>query len=178
MSEVTLRRYVLPSVKGEGWAIFVIGSDGYFSAVSDWGNYAYIWTHPGCEFRKFLSRCDTHYVWTKITHGRKAYVFDEEGTEKNIRKRLWDMMGDAEIDITQHDAALESLAGELDDEHHGLARWAAGLDFDFCYYEGIIATKPEGDSWGFATRVFPRLQALLREELEREATIAEGVPCS
>lgn len=63
MSNATLRRYALPSVKGEGWAIIVIGSDGYFSTVSDWGNYAYLWTHPGCEFRHFLAGLDADYFW-------------------------------------------------------------------------------------------------------------------
>ena len=129
---VELHRYALPSVKGEGWAIVVLGSDGYFSAVSDWGNYAYIWTHPGCEFRRFLVGCDAHYFWTKIMHGRKARVFDEERTRFNIGKRLWDMMGDRLIDKIQHDEALEDLDGN-DDTMEAVACWAQRLPFEFEY---------------------------------------------
>ena len=33
IAPVTLRRYYLPSEKYEGWALIVIGSDGFFSAV-------------------------------------------------------------------------------------------------------------------------------------------------
>src|SRR4051812_42726931 len=105
MNDVTLRRYSLPSEKGEGWAIVVLGSDGFFSAVSDWGNYAYIWTNPGCEFRKFLTQVDASYFWSKITSGRTTRVFDPEETEKNIDKALWDMMGEGEIDKVMYDEA-------------------------------------------------------------------------
>jgi hypothetical protein len=167
---VTLRRYALPSVKGEGWAIIVIGSDGYFSTVSDWGNYSYIWTHPGCEFRKFLVGVDAYYFRGKITHGRKAHVWDQERTKKNIGKRLWDLMGDGVIDKVQHDEALSLLDDHICDEAEGIRRWVDLLDFDFgdlC--EGIWATKAEPQSLGFATHILPRFQQMLRDELAVEA---------
>ncbi len=170
MGDVELRRYKLPSLNHEGWAVVVIGSDGYFSTASDWGNYAFIWGAPGMEFRKFLTQLDASYFHSKITHMREARVFDERATEKAIGKRLWEMMGAGDIDKPQHDDALEKLEGVLDDGPHGIPAWAASLDFDFEYYD-VVSMMPEPQSWGYATKVLPRLQALLREELAAEADL-------
>lgn len=88
-------------------------------------------------------------------------------------------MGAGEIDKVQHDAALESLDDvDWHDESHALVHWANELDFDFDYYEGIIASKREQDSWGFATKILPRFQAMLRDELAAEAAHNAGVSCT
>lgn len=166
--QVTLRRYKLPSEKGEGWALIVIGSDGYFSAVSDWGNYAYIWGAPGCEFRRFLVGLDASYFHSKICHMRESRVFDQEATEKEIAKQLWDLMGDGKIDKVQHDEILESLEGVLDNGAGALWPWVGGLDVELDVH-CLVHVKPEPASWGFATKILPRFQALLREELAGEA---------
>ena len=172
---VVLRRYKLPSVNHEGWALVVLGSDGFFSAVSDYGNYAYIWGAPGCEFRRFLISCDSHYFWSKIVWGRESRVFDEEQTTKNVSRRLWEMMGEGKIDKPQEEEALERLDrafGGCDDPHHALAEWADDLGFEFDYIEGIYATKPEPQSWDFATKILPRLKEALRAELAAEGVDA------
>lgn len=47
-------RYDFPSVNGEGWGTIILGSDGYFSVVSDYGNFAYRWSHHAHDdFRRF-----------------------------------------------------------------------------------------------------------------------------
>lgn len=82
-SEVKLRRYKIPSVKGEGWAVVVIGSDGYFSAVSDCGNYAHLWSHHGCaDFRQFLIRAveDWEYFARKLSNEHDFRDWSEETT--------------------------------------------------------------------------------------------------
>ena len=44
----SFRRYNIPSINGEGWAVVVLDlKDGYFSTVSDWGNYSYMWPNIG-----------------------------------------------------------------------------------------------------------------------------------
>ena len=83
-----LWRYRIPNIDGEGWAIFVIGSDGYFSSVSDWGNYAFIWRDHGCkDFREFLllAEKDWQYFSEKLAHGR---VYDGVQTEKLIKETI------------------------------------------------------------------------------------------
>lgn len=169
MQNVTLRRYDIKSTADRcWWAIVIIDTSiGYFSTVSDWGNYAYLWSAPGCEFRKFITQLNPDYFWGKITHGREAHVFDEEATEKNIKTRLWEMMGEGLIDKLQHDDALEELEGCVEDEH-SIMGWANALTFSFDSYEGILARRPEHHSWAFATKVLPVLQELLLEELKKE----------
>lgn len=175
MSEVTLRRYVLRTTKESGWAILVIGSDGYFSAVSDHGNYAFIWSHPGMEFRRFLTKLEPSYFFSKITHLRESSVWDEDTTEKNIRARLDEMVKQGLMTKEGADDTFEEAEGNIGS---GDALWAwaseASLPETFNVYEGIAATKPEPWAWTFATRVLPRFQALLREEIAAEEAAAKS----
>lgn len=169
MSDVTLRRYVLKTNKQSGWAIIVIGSDGYFSAVSDHGNFSYIWGQPGMEFRRFLTEVDPYYFRSKITHCRESEVWDSEATEKNIRKRLDEMVERGHMSAESADMAFEDAEGSIDDAG-ALWSWAseAGIPEEFCVYEGIAATKPEPWSYAFAQCVLPRFQEMLRAELAAE----------
>lgn len=169
MSDVTLRRYVLKTDKQSGWAIIVIGSDGYFSAVSDHGNFSYIWGAPGMEFRKFLTTCDPYYFRSKITHCRESEVWDEDAVEKNIRKELDAMVAAGHMTQRAADIAFDEAEGRVG-SGDALWSWAAEVSLPeaFNMYEGIAATKPEPWSQAFATRVLPRFQALLREELAAE----------
>lgn len=79
-----LRRYNIPSRHLEGWAIVVIDTDGYFSTVSDYGNYAYRWGAMGVDdLRKFLVSCDGEYMLGKISPGHE---FDPTATERALRE--------------------------------------------------------------------------------------------
>jgi hypothetical protein len=94
-NDVTLWRYKKVSTKEDpGWAIIVVGSDGYFSACSDYGNYAFIWGYPGCDdFREFLvgAQKDPHYFVGKLSHGQK-YDGDEDAREE------WDRLDNSDLD--------------------------------------------------------------------------------
>jgi hypothetical protein len=86
---VTLRRYVVRG-PNRGWAIVVLGSDGYFSALSDWGGYAYMWTHHGhTDFREFFLKKDfakhPDYMAEKL--GRRR-VYDGVQTFQGIARRI------------------------------------------------------------------------------------------
>jgi hypothetical protein len=170
MSDVTLRRYRLDSNKESGWAIIVIGSDGYFSAVSYHGNFSYIWSQPGREFRQFLTECDPCYFRSKITHCRESEVWDQDQVEKNIRKELATMVAAGHMTQDAADLAFDECEGNMG-SGDALWSWAAevSLPEEFNLYEGIAATMPEPWSHAFATRVLPRFQALLRDELATEA---------
>lgn len=69
---LTVWQYDFHSVNGEGWGTFILRSDGYFSAVTDFGNFAYRWIHHGHEdFRSFWleNRWDyPSYVVSKFTN--------------------------------------------------------------------------------------------------------------
>lgn len=68
----TVWQYDFSSVNGEGWGSFVLRSDGYFSAVTDFGNYAYRWLNHGHDdFREFWleNRWDyPSYIVSKFTN--------------------------------------------------------------------------------------------------------------
>lgn len=168
---VVLHRYYLPSEKGEGWAIVIVGSDGTLSAISDYGNYGHYWSHPGCDdFREFLLRAkeDHGYFVNKLSGGRKVY--DGEKTAKAIREhilhcrrtRAWN----AERAREEWDLVDEC---EVDDDEYGYLRWGEETKIDDCYeYRRDI---PEPDVVAFVSRVLAsdRFRAMLQADLAAAA---------
>jgi len=66
MTTPTLCRYEITTEKGGWLASIVIDCDGYFSAVSDYGTYAYSWQRFGpMGFRHFLADTTGEYVTGK-----------------------------------------------------------------------------------------------------------------
>lgn len=162
-----LRRYDLPSDKTcEGWAKVVIDTDcGFFATVSDFGNYAYLWTHPGCEFRKFLIGLEPDYLHSKLMHGRPdSEVFDGQGTHAFVKESL--------EELKDSEPALYETEKEL------LEDWST---FEtLCDFEDWQRRTERGDAWeyhktfpepqcrAFCEKVMPRFKALLTAELEQE----------
>lgn len=159
---MTLRSYILPAVKGEGWAKFVIDtSDGYFSVVSDFGNYAYRWSNTGKEFRTFLIGISGQYLLSKLVLG-------------------WDLRERYDVDASKvrlEEAILESLEGteqeeELEavracDSESQLLEWAA--DTRLGDASELLITENDPQVSGFCMRVWPRFVAELQSELMAEA---------
>lgn len=86
-----------PTKESSSWAIVVIGSDGYFSSTSDYGNYAYSWFHHGKkDFREFLINADRDldYFVNKLSPGKR---YDEQATEKLIKEYIIDLRKDGSI---------------------------------------------------------------------------------
>jgi len=165
MAEPKLRRYKVPSQNCEGWGIFVIGSDGYFSVVSDYGNYAYLWTHHGHEdFRTFLVGLakDDDYLASKIS---RKDVLQGKQTAKCIKETVLQVRrtGNKSREWARDEW---DLADSLDDDSISYADW---------YQE----TKLE-DAWDYATydypsearafckKLYPRFVELLKAELNAE----------
>ena len=67
MSMSWIKKITVPPLKSEGWGIFVIDSEGFFSVVSDYGNYAFLWTHPGKPFEQFLMGLSKDYLAGKLS---------------------------------------------------------------------------------------------------------------
>lgn len=167
---VQLRRYSLPSIKGGGWGIFVIGSDGYFSCVSDYGDYAFFWTHAGMEFRRFLVRTNADYVAGKLAHGLTVWSADK--TVENIKDL-----------IVQHRRGGDWTKEQAREE------WDLLESNDFTGEAGFIQWTRESsisDAWelasgnntptqivAFSETVFARFQQVLRDELAAETLVAE-----
>lgn len=163
----TLRRYVLPSITGEGWGIFVIGSDGYFSCVSDFGNYAFQWTAigEGRDFRDFLAQIGHDYLLSKISPGR---TYDGDLTEKNVLALIQEQLQAGLLDTA--DVAREhALLREEDHLHNdlNLYKWSAqtALEHDT---SAIYGTSHPSDVCAFCEKLLPRFQTMLRAELAEE----------
>lgn len=170
-NEVKLWRYYIPSQKLEGWAIFVLGSDGYFSAVSDYGNYAFLWTHHGCkDFREFLLRADRDwdYFANKLSDGNRVY--DGENTIKRIRERISEKFNSGEITEAGVKTQLWLIEHEysVEDFEDDFRRWCE--DRMNCIEEPWEMRCEDFDVQlkAFVKKAMVRLIPLLKKDLEAE----------
>lgn len=163
-TDSALRRYDLPSVRHEGWAIVVIDDAGYFSAVSDYGNYAYYWGAMGVRtLREFLASCDGSYVLGKISPG---YEFDERETERAARELVCRERKARRLTADEAREAYDSISiSNAVDLYDWIGRYPGDLPED--YYE-VYRTMRNPQAVAFVERVLPRLQEILRAELATE----------
>ena len=162
-----LKRYDIKNDRdGEGWGIIVIDTSiGFFATVSDWGNYSFLWTHPGCEFRKFLCDLEVDYLRSKLLHGReKDQVFLGDATVAAIRLRLEEIK---ELDPLLYGSELEALDDRLPMERGEFEAWQS---------ETVLPDPWSFGVWGhdaqctaFCERVMPRFKRMLEDELKAEA---------
>lgn len=166
-----LKRYSLPSIKGEGWAQIVIDTEwGFFATVSDWGSYSFMWTAPGCEFRKFLTELQPDYLYGKLMMGRpKNKEFDEKKTEENIRQAIEDKNKEAD-DVhagwEYYEEELEILSNRLPMDEANFESWESETRLTDVWELAVYS--PCHDCMGFCTKIWPRFVELLKKELEEE----------
>ncbi len=135
----TVHRYYLPSENGEGWAEVVITLGGFFSAVSDYGNYAFAWRGFGDrDFRAFLlgAQRDHDYFTKKLQHGGDGPgdVYDgpatlarikglilryrREGTfDRGRAREEWDLLADHDVGWSESDFQAWYRETEISDAY-------------------------------------------------------------
>ena len=166
-----LKKYKVDSVNGEGWALIVLDLEtGFFSTASDFGNYGYVWSHPGKEFRAFLLNVRPDYLFDKLMMGRPdKRTYDPKATRASIRAAI-DKLTYLE-DKTFEEKLFEGedpesgLSFDLDEEA-GFDDWMEFTQLEEAGRHFLVA--PEAQCTQFCTVVFPRFQALLKAELEAE----------
>jgi hypothetical protein len=171
MSAVTLWRYSLPSVRHEGWATIVLGSDGYFSTVSDYGNYAYRWTHHGYnDFRQFFLHVEPDYFVGKIAPERR---YSGERTHRRIAEEIlrWRREGLLDRETARREYALLGRSGV---QHGGVVEFGEWMKESTLArhgdaYELGVYVRPT-QAVAYAERILPRLRTILRAELYPEET--------
>jgi hypothetical protein len=169
-----LKRYRLPSVKGGGWAFIVIDTEiGYFSTVSDYGNYAYIWTAPGEDFRKFLIGLSVDYLRGKLLHGRdRTDVFDGYATKIEVEKAI-EEYNQQEFKRTgqnwEHYDQEHELCRDIDSERE-FDEWVGETNLDDACE--LARFQPDPQCTGFCEKVYPRFVAMLKAELAEEQKVA------
>lgn len=174
MSEVKFWRYTIPSIDGEGWGIFLLDSTGMFAAVTDYGNYAYMWPlrHTGCDdFREFFKHRDAYYVLGKCAPSRgREYQGDETG--RYIRKEILRMR--REDILNEEDARKEwGLLEDIDfDYAEGFGVWYEQTELsdahEYARYDFSAQEK------AFANELFPRFCDAVIEDLAKEADLLES----
>lgn len=197
---VVLHRYAFPSREGEGWAIVVLGSDGFFSAVSDYGNYAFLWSSTGyADFREFMIRIsgDAGYVCGKLSRTR----FSPERTKKLIREYVVSGRRDGAFD---HRCFRDPIADPAarrrfaEDDVSSPREWARyewdlveqvadaesfrdwgerTIFFRDDWYEYAAEEYPS-DVRAFCERVLKRLADALKVELAAERSVPASAPTS
>ena len=165
-SQTRFRSYYLPPVDGlSGWAEIVIGSNGFFASVSDYGNYAYAWRHTGVkDFREFLAGVHSDYLMSKLGQGRKE--FDGDRTQALLKEKI--LGARREQKLSRDEARLEwEMAEALAGGVVSLEMWAQDTVWfrdssweDICY-------GPERDLQAFAKEVWPRFVTILQNELDQ-----------
>ncbi|GHG79835.1 hypothetical protein [Comamonas sp. JC664] len=177
MTEPTIYQYRLRTPAGAWLADVVMRSDGYFSTVSDWGNYAYRWPRPGGEFRAFVARLGADYVCSTL--GKRDW-WDGTQTLRNIREHILEWRKDGSYTKAEAAEAYDSLARALGCWDRKEARdyneiaidqfsvWCHDTDVEMPYELGHYDYPPEVR--GFCREVMPALASAIREQLAAEET--------
>jgi hypothetical protein len=170
--------YRLRNPRGAWVADVIMRSDGYFSTVSDYGNYAYWWGSPGGEFRAFVAQLErqSDYVCSKLA--RRAEWYDAEGTLKAIKQHILTYRREGSMTkeraAEEWDILVEVCGGfasrgmrdvsEMDQHqfHQWYERTQIGDAHEFMRYD----YRP--DVRGFCEHVMPLLATAIREELAKE----------
>ena len=170
--EVTVWRYELPSIKGQGWGSFMLDSTGMFAAVTDYGNYSFRWgQHGKRDFRKFIADAGLSqgYMLSKLApSGGREYQGGEtaENIKSAIIRRRWNRY------LTEEQAREEwELVESCDLEYkEGFHEWYNQTTLadahEYSVYDYALDEK------AFAEELLPRLVEELRTELAADVQAA------
>lgn len=162
---MTFHHYCLPSVKHEGWAEVVIGDNGFFASVSDYGNYAFRWTDWGDKsFLDFFCGLEADYVRCKLDPSKH---FDLDKTVAACRRAIgqeYKHGGNPRGRLSKYSVheALEGLK-DVDSEYDfdlWIDHWSGYLDD----YSEMYRTSPSPQILAFVTKTLPRIKAAIREK--------------
>lgn len=162
-------RYYLPSIKGEGYAVIFLDSAGVFSAVSDWGNYGYIWGNHGCKsIKHFLVKChkDWDYLAGKFNPNKIAdYDKSIERIKEHIKTYLEDGTYSEDFAVREMD-----LINQTDPETYAFHEWYGATEISDAAEMIVYVINPQVEM--FCKKVIPRLVEILKKELEAEEQTA------
>jgi hypothetical protein len=192
--ETTVWRYVLGGESpgtSWGWAIAYLDSHGYFSTVSDFGNYAYRWVNFGpTDFRVFFMALRPDYVLRKIS---SCEVYDGKATLRRVKEHILrerraetvrtrsapgqpTSRRDGPVGWTRAEARSEwelAVTSGMDGSEFEFWRWCDGTCIEDP--QQFHEHRPDSDAVGFVERTLPRLQALVRAQLASEGERAKGM---
>jgi hypothetical protein len=160
---------------GEGWAEILIREDGFFAAVSDFGNYAFWWRSTGTkDVREFFLRSERDWDYFARKLGPEEHVDARASFESLFEEVLKER---SKKELTKEDARdryahLKYYAS--DDDWEGFLRDAETFQYwaEPWYY---TVSSLDSDVINFAKRTMPRLAALITAEIEKEKRMSNNV---
>jgi len=159
---VRLWRFLVPPKKSLGsWGLFVVGSDGFFSCVTDYGNWAFRWTAMGCDVRKFLQDVEPDYLVGKLTSGQRAEL-DPEATVEALMEQA-KQCGFRKSQRAKLKGEVEGIRSETE-----FVAWFYTTDIELPGAEECMRTRRDPQCMAMATKLMPRLAEMLKESLDRE----------
>lgn len=176
MNETKFWKYYVPSVDGiSGWGIFILDSTGYFSCVTDYGNYAYNWTHHGMDdFREFFIHDSSFDYFCNKLHkiGAEGKLeFQEDETVRNIKQSIlesrWHDHMDKDVARKEWD-----LLNEIDWTMGEISQWEWYNLTDLCDPSEYFVYDYPPRVKGLRDKLFPRFAEMLRKELKKEKVTA------
>lgn len=180
MKEARVWQYRLRTERGSWLADILIREDGFFSTVSDWGNYAYWWRGFGeGDFRRFLITLNGEYVAEKLESGHSYY--NPEKTLRRVKERLLRERregGLAKEEARREWTLLASLLGAgftltkpefrraTEMSEFAFGKWCE----ETALHDAAASAFYGASRWvqGFVEHVLPRFQEALRAELAAE----------
>jgi len=163
--------YISNNGKHEGWGKFIIDSTGYFSCVSDYGNYAFWWTaHGEGDFRDFLTGVDAGYLMGKLSNGVRNFDLEEtirKMKEEAISNRRATVRGEAYENYNVTKDELREVWDEIESASNEYECTKIIDDHYRCYPDpcDILSFGYPHDLRAFATRLWPRFIEALKAEL-------------
>lgn len=167
--------YIPNNDKHEGWGKFILDSTGYFSCVTDYGNYAFWWTHHGeDDFRKFFVGIGEDYLMGKLAMGKREFDLESslekmrrqaiEARRSTLRKRVTDpeIWGVSKAYLREAWEAMDQAGSEREcinivDEHYRCFPDTCEL---FTYGHPF-------ELRAFCKRLLPRLVEEMKKDLEK-----------
>ena len=174
MNDIKFWRYSIPSIDGiEGWGIFLLDSTGMFSCVTDYGNYAFKWTHHGMDdFREFfLSDSYDYYVNKLYKLNGGQLEFQAEQTVKRIKESI--LRSRYEDHMDEETARKEwDLLELIDWDMNEISQHEWYQQTDLCdAHEYFIYDYPANVK-ALRDCLLPRFCEVIKRELESEKLIA------
>lgn len=159
------------------WGYFFIHEpSGSFSAITSFGNFAYIWSSIGTRtLKEFLQNLGYDYFFTKTDAPRRGMRWDKDGSVKAIKETIIDRRRKAYITRDQaRDAwqAVEQIAEDTGGQpaEEGIFATRVYDDWDISTalrndYEGITAQVRDPQCLGFWKTLWPVFLAEVRSPL-------------
>ena len=159
-------RYFLPSENGEGYAIIFIDSTGVFSAVSDFGNYGYIWGSTGSKsIKEFLleSEEDWHYFAKKLD---PKDITDWDATKQRIAAHIQEYRREGNYDKGFATRELQLLHDSAISDEGSFYSWYQNTEISDA--SELMVRRLSYRVEHFVKKTMKRLCVILRKELADE----------